>query len=268
MDNNNFEIHASAYLHRIGLASPITDSEDGLTQLHRAQAYSIPFENFDIQLGLNIDLSPQALVDKIVYSRRGGYCFELNGLCLLALRHFEFTARPLLARVHLRGQPTARTHQLNLVTINGRDWIADVGFGADGLRQPIPYELKQVSLQDGMEFRLVDSGPYGTMLQLKNSHAWQDLYSFDLSHVYKADIAMSHHFTQTNPESIFTHSRIATIPNAGGRVSLLNHTLRRSLGDMTEVIELEPGEAYIEALAENFGIQLDRPYESLLPLTP
>lgn len=184
MGKEKFKFHVPAYLQRTGLSASITASEDGLVQIHRTQAYSIPFENFDIQLGRDIDLSPQALFEKMVFRQRGGYCFELNGLFLLALRQFGFETRPLLARVHLRGVATARTH----------------------------------------------------------------------------------HFTQTHPDHLFTYARVATLPIATGRVSLLDYTLRRVSGNITEVTELEPGQAYLEVIEENFGIRLDVPYESLKPV--
>lgn len=266
MENENFDFNVDAYLGRIGLSESVNLTEDGIVQLHRAQAYSIPFENFDIQLGRNIELSPQTLFDKLVSRPRGGYCFELNGLFLLALRQFGFEARPLLARVHLGGVLTARTHQLILVTIDGRDWIADVGFGASGLRDPIPIELGRVATQDGLKFRLMDKGPIGIMLQTEGDGYWEDLYSFDLMPVYDVDIAMGNHFTQTYPESFFTYARVATLPNATGRISLMNYSLNKVSGNNSATIELEPGPAYLAAIEESFGIRLDEGYESLRPV--
>jgi len=96
------------YLARLHYAGSVRPTEDRLEVLHRAQAYTIPFENFDILLGRGIALEPAALCDKLVRRARGGYCFELNGLFLLALRAFGFDARALLARVHLTGTPTGR----------------------------------------------------------------------------------------------------------------------------------------------------------------
>ena len=89
------------YLQRLHYAGDIQPTEDRLEALHRAQAYTIPFENFDILLGRGISLDPSALYDKLVHHARGGYCFELNGLFLMALQAVGFEARALLARVHL-----------------------------------------------------------------------------------------------------------------------------------------------------------------------
>ena len=190
---------APAYLRRIGLSTPTRVSAKGLDTLHRAQAFSIPFENFDILLGRGINLDKDAVFNKLVNHRRGGYCFELNGLFLRALIHFGFTARPLLARVHIRGMITGRSHQLSLVTIDGEDWLADVGFGGNGMVAPLPLETGKNFLQNNVTYRLIEQKPFGTMLQVLDEHRWSDLYSFDLTHVTEEDIKLGNYFTSTHP---------------------------------------------------------------------
>lgn len=256
-----------AYLERIGIQKIVPISEDGLEQLHRAQGFSIPFENFDILLGRGISIEPEIIFNKLVLSPRGGYCFELNNLLLVALQNFGFEVRPLLARVHLRGTPTSRTHQLNLVTLNGKQWLADVGFGGGGLLAPIPFELNRISEQDGLSFRLVKNLRYDIMLQLKMEDHWQDLYSFDLTHAGEVDIALGNHFTSTHPECFFTFTRLVTLPVEGGRISLMNFTLKKLINGQEEITELLPGQVYLDALEENFGIRLDTHYEALKPIS-
>lgn len=45
------------------------------------------------------DLSPEALTDKLVYRRRGGYCYEQNGLMGYVLAEIGFRVRRLAGRV-------------------------------------------------------------------------------------------------------------------------------------------------------------------------
>ena len=262
----DFKFDCDAYLDRIGVRAPTVISEEYLELLHRSQAYTIPFENFDILLGRGIDLSPERLFRKIILRPRGGYCFELNGLFLHLLQTLGFQAIPVLARVHTRGEPTGRNHQLSLVTIDGRAWIADVGFGANGLRAPIPFESSRVARQDGLEFRLIDSPPFGTMLQIHEAVAWQNLYSFDLEHVCAADIESGNHYTSTSPKSYFTWTRVASLPNQSGRVSLQDFNLRVVANGHVTDSELEPGAGYLGSLKEYFGIDLDEPYTALQPV--
>src|SRR5690606_31273523 len=258
---------ADAYLDRIGLAAPPRVTADGLEAVHRAQAYTIPFENFDILLGRGISLDPADVFSKLVGRRRGGYCFELNGLLQTALAAFGFTLRPLLARVHVSGTPTSRSHLLALVTLEGREWLADVGFGGPGLRAPIPLELHAVNRHDGRTFRLVERPPFGVMLQTGAGADWQDLYSFDLAHVVPADIVSGNHFTATHPRSFFTFTRVAALPKPNGRVSLVDTALKTVAGDVEQTLVLADDERYLAALEQHFGIALDAPYSALCPLT-
>lgn len=264
MDTSKFSL--DPYLERVQDTGPVQATEDRLETLHRAQAYTIPFENFDILLGRGINLDPTALYDKLVLHQRGGYCFELNGLFLMALHAFGFEARPLLARVHLRGEPTARTHELILVNINGHDWIADVGFGGPGLRAPIPFELNHPTTQDGLTFQLIEAYPYGIMLQSHKGGQWLNLYSFDLGHVFPADIALGNHFTSTHPGSFFTFARVAALPRPDGRVALFNCSLTHATPESEYDQVLTEGPAYVSALKTHFSIELEVPYEALQPL--
>jgi N-hydroxyarylamine O-acetyltransferase len=260
-----FQSDREAYLERLDYSGTLRPTAEDLATLHRAQISSIPFENFDICLDRTISLEPAALCDKLIHHPRGGYCFELNGLFLLALGWFGFDARPLLARVHVSGTPGGRGHQITLVNLKGRQWIADVGFGHRGLRYPIPLELDRPSTQCGWQYRLTNAGPFGTMLQTRSQERWQDLYSFDLGYVFPQDIALGHHFTATHPSSIFTSTRVAVLPVKGGVKTLNNLTLKQVTAKAETVQELAEGRAYLEALKRHFGIELDVPYEALHP---
>jgi len=255
-----------AYLARIGHTGPTRPTAELLDAVQQSQLAAIPFENFDILLGRGVSLEPDALCRKLLHGRRGGYCFELNAVFLMALEAIGFEARSLLARIHMRGEPSGRTHQLILVSVEGRPWIADTGFGGPGLRAPIPFELDVERAQLGQRYRLADAGPFGTMLQRHLDGAWRDLYSFDLGHVGPADIALGNHFTSTHPGSFFTYSRVAARQTPGGRVALLDRTLRRVEQGVETVEELPDGPALLETLEAVFGIVLDTPYEALRPL--
>ncbi len=254
---------AAEYCRRIGMEEPRKASEETLRAMHRAQLFTIPFENFDIQLGRGIDVSPAAIYEKLVRHPRGGYCFELNGLFLQALLHFGFEARALLARVHVRGEPSGRTHQLSLIEIEGREWIADVGFGASTPRAPLPFEFDRITEQDGARNRLIAAEPWGIMLQQEGPEGWENLYSFDLMHVCRADIATGNHYTSTHPGVHFTKMRMANLPNAGGRLSLADFVLTEVRDGETRRVPVPDGESYLGLLREKFGIELDADYGDL-----
>ena len=263
---SSFKFDRNAYLQRINFTGEITPTLDTLEALHHAQLYTIPFENFDIQLGSVIDLSSRAVFDKLVHKKRGGYCFELNGLFLMALHDFGFDARPLLGRVHVTGTPTGRGHQIELVTIEGRQWIADVGFGADTPRAPIPLVLDQPLTQGSQTIRLIKDDRFGIMVQAVKDVNWVNLYSFDLGYVCPADIDYGNHYNATHPESLFVFARVAMLPLENGVITLFNNTLNKKVGGNEIVQELEAGQPYLDALKNNFGIELDAPYDKLRPL--
>jgi arylamine N-acetyltransferase len=126
----------SQYLERIGLSTAPKPNEEGLRQVHSAQAFSIPFENIDIHFGRPISLNSADLVEKILRQKRGGYCFELNGIFHRALKALGFSVRPHMARVlYGRPAPGGRTHEVLVVAVSGKKWLADTGFGAR-LRAP------------------------------------------------------------------------------------------------------------------------------------
>ncbi|BDQ37867.1 N-hydroxyarylamine O-acetyltransferase [Pseudodesulfovibrio nedwellii] len=258
-----FEFDSTAYLQRLHFSEKVLPTTEGLHTLQRAQFHNIPFENFDIQLGRGVDLDPANLFDKLVRRPRGGYCLELNGLLLMALRAFGFDARPLLARVHLSGQPSGRGHQLSLVNVEGRQWLVDVGFGKNNPRGP--YLLERDTIQDisGKYIRLVDGGVFGNMLQARSEEGWQNLYSFDMEHVCQGDINYGAHYTSTNSNSFFTTSRVAMKPLEDGMVTLFNNRLTLFRDGQENEIQLPEGQEYMDALKTYFGIELDAPYEAL-----
>ncbi|WDP92794.1 MAG: arylamine N-acetyltransferase [Desulfobacter sp.] len=265
---NPHEFDLESYLHRINFSGPLDISADTLARLHHAHFHSIPFENFDILLGRGIDLDPQAVFNKLVLKKRGGYCFELNGLFLQALLALGFNARALLARVHVTGTPSGRGHQLELISIDGREWLADVGFGGTSPRMPMPMELDTPVKNEGQTIRLTDGGKFGTMFQTFENGKWKDLYSFDLGHVCPADIAYGNHYTSTSPKTFFTFSRVAARPLSGGGITLLDRTLKITTSGREEVVTLPDSPAYLDAVKRHFNIELDAPYHDLKPLPP
>jgi N-hydroxyarylamine O-acetyltransferase len=261
------EFPIDRYCERTGVSASGNIDADRLEELQRAQIYSIPFENFDVQLGHGVDLTPTRLINKLIDSRRGGYCFELNGLFLAAIRFLGFDARPLLGRVHISGEPTGRGHQLSLVNLNGRQFVADVGFGGPGPRTPMPLEFGSETLHDGRIMRLVEHD-LGYMLQHKPEDEWVNLYSFDLTPVVGQDIAYGNYFTSTHPTSIFKLARIAVRSYPDGNAALFNFRCTTTRGSNSEVEELPDDERYLTALSTLFGIELEPPYEQLAPLAP
>ncbi|MCF6367468.1 arylamine N-acetyltransferase family protein [Rhizobium halophilum] len=176
------------YTQRTGLAS-CQANEAGLFALQRAQLSTIAFENIDPYLGSVPSLESHQIWAKVVTGGRGGYCFELNCVFGEALRHFGFTARPILGRVRM-GAPVGgiRAHLAWIVMIGGEEWLADAAFGGPGPRDPMRLQ-PGVQVSGGTEFRLRRDQETGEcVLERHNADGWFGLYGFNELHFTREDI--------------------------------------------------------------------------------
>jgi N-hydroxyarylamine O-acetyltransferase len=127
-----------AYLARIGYVGQPKPDFATLKALHRAHLLAISYENLDIHCGRYVTVDDAVIFDKIVTRRRGGWCYEMNGLLAWALRAIGFEVRLMGSTVNR--QPTGKTiegnHLILLVTLD-RPYLVDVGFG-NGIQEPIP----------------------------------------------------------------------------------------------------------------------------------
>jgi len=89
-----------AYLNRVGVTAPAAGDAGSLRALHRAHQLTVPFENLSIHLVEPISLDERDLIDKIVYRRRGGFCYELNGAFALLLEALGAQVSRVAARVY------------------------------------------------------------------------------------------------------------------------------------------------------------------------
>lgn len=246
-----------AYLSRIGLAEQPGPDADGLIAIQRAHRLAIPFENLDILLEGGINLDADQVFDKLVRRRRGGYCFEQNGLFLSALLAMGFAARPLLARVWLFAADTPpKTHMLLLVTLNGQEWIADAGFGGS-YTPPMPLAEGEAEAPDGARYRLVRDGEFGWMLERRAGDSdWSGQYSFTTARAWPSDIALSNHFTATMPGGRFVDNVVASVVLPTGLASLFNRSYNRASASGEESAEISSAKMLQLRLSLVFGIDL------------
>ena len=256
------------YLERINFKGKVSVNLESLKAIHHAQHITIPFENFDICFGRGIHLEPEAIFQKLVTNQRGGYCFELNGLLLQALQSFGFEARALLGRVHLTGTPTGRSHQVTLVTLAGKRWLVDLGFGAGSPPIPLPLIYETPVSIGNKCFQFIDDPLFGYMLQRKEEGEWKNAYSFDLNHVCQGDLAHGNHYTSTSKKSFFTTSRVAALPIENGMLSLFNHQLKKVINGQEQITVLKENPSYLTTVEKEFGIVFDANFENLKPLDP
>jgi N-hydroxyarylamine O-acetyltransferase len=243
-----------AYLERIGLAG-----RPNIAQVHRAHLTSIPFENLDPHQGLPVSLDVKDLERKLVTERRGGYCFEQNLLLKAALEALGAEVDMLLARVRLGAEPDVarpRTHLVLRVAHNGASWHADVGLGARGILEPIPFGPGATQEQSGWSFRVAEDGAEFVLQQLVDEN-WADLYGFLPQPVLLVDVETSNWWTSTHPRSRFVTGLIVGLRNDDGTGTLLCDWNELSLSEQapagTNVTSVER-EAVPELLATRFSL--------------
>jgi N-hydroxyarylamine O-acetyltransferase len=149
-----------AYFDRIGYSGPRTPDFATLDALMRAHAAHVPFENLDVQLGRRLSLDRDAIFAKLVGARRGGWCYEQNGLFGWALGELGFDVRRLSCGVlrAVNGDAALGNHLALAVTLEGAPWLVDVGFGgsqagpiplAAGEHSQAPYTIALAQHDDG-----------------------------------------------------------------------------------------------------------------------
>lgn len=214
----------ATYLERIQYFEPVKPDAQTLQGLQRAHMFTVPFENLDIGLKRPIRLDLDSLWDKIVVHRRGGFCYELNGLFAWLLQEIGFDVTYLNARVYKQSGELGIPfdHLALLVQIPGQHghWLADVGFG-DSFNEPLNFDERGEQIQGLRAYRL-EEAPDGYSTWQKNyDGAWERQYFFDLQpRSFPADYEAGCLYHQTSPKSSFTRSSIISRATPNGRVSL------------------------------------------------
>jgi N-hydroxyarylamine O-acetyltransferase len=229
-------IDLEAYLHRIGVADDLRPDLASLEALHLAHLEAIPFENVDVRLGRPIRLDPESIHEKLIARRRGGYCFEQNTLFARALGALGFQVDTLEARVRPRDRtgPYPRTHMTLRVSMESRDYLADVGFGAFGPLLPVPLD-GTVSCQPDGEYTICREEEDVWVLRCRTDEAWHDQYAFTLTPALPVDFEVANHFTSTFPASPFVNTLTVQLSTASGRHVLRGrHYSVRTGKDVTE----------------------------------
>jgi N-hydroxyarylamine O-acetyltransferase len=247
-------VNLDAYFARIEHAGSSAPSAETLAALHFAHATHIPFENLDILLGRAIRLDPDALERKLVDDCRGGYCFEHNLLFAGVLEQLGFSLTRLVARVRYRTTAILpRTHMVLLVEAGNRRWIADVGFGGEGLLLPVPFGKAEESRQFLWNYRVVSDADRWVM-QSQRDGEWLDMYAFTLERQELVDYEVANHYTSTHPSSRFVQTLVAQMPGPEVRLILRNRELTIDRGETARTRILRDQDDILAVLAESFGL--------------
>jgi N-hydroxyarylamine O-acetyltransferase len=216
-----------AYFVRIGWAGSRELSVETLHAISAHHAAAIPFENLDVLAGNGIRIAPETVERKLVYERRGGYCFEQNQLLLLVLRALGFDAKPLSARVRWmlpRDFIPPRTHLFVRVDLHGETWIVDGGVGGGSLTAAIRWQDGLVQFTPHDQRRIIREGEvWFHQVRWQADGDWFDVCEFTGEAMPPIDRELANWWTSAHPESRFRNNLLVGCAGLdGSRRTLFN----------------------------------------------
>ncbi|WP_078408718.1 arylamine N-acetyltransferase family protein [Priestia abyssalis] len=239
----------AAYLNRFAAEKEKEATLDYLYHLQEQHMLHIPFENLDVIYQTPILLDVQRFYQKIVEHRRGGFCYELNGLFCWLLEQLGFDAHLISATVQKENGSWALqdSHATLLVHLDKRTYLVDVGFG-DSVRKPIPLTGETVEdVRSVYRVKQLDSMTYDLQKQEKS---WKTKYRFTTDKKKLEQFAPMCEFNQTSPDSPFTKTNLTTIATKTGRITLSGTTLITTNDQGKQKMEVQSDE--IPALLEKY----------------
>ncbi|MET0698913.1 MAG: arylamine N-acetyltransferase [Mycobacterium sp.] len=262
-------VDLSDYFTRIDYTGSVEPNLETLQALVTAHGEHIPFENLNPLMGIPVaDLSAEALAEKMVRHRRGGYCYEQNGLLGYVLAELGFEITPLTGRVvwqnpvWLDGPPPAETHCVLAVRIPGdpQRYLVDVGFGGQTLTSAIrfvPDEVQQTR-HEPYRLRVYGNGPAdGYVLETLLGEKWHALYTFTDQARPPIDLVVGSWYVSTHPTSTFVAGLSASLITAEARWNLRGRNLAvHHLGGPSERTRFDNATQVLDVLMNRFGIDV------------
>lgn len=251
------EVDLGAYFDRIGYHGPAEPTLAVLRALHELHPAAIAFEAIDVLLDRGIDISPAAVDAKLIERRRGGYCYEQNGLFARVLKAIGFDVEGMAAHVRWMAEPGAPppplTHRVMRVTIDGVPWLADVGFGSAVPTAPLRMDSIDPQPTRHETFRVVPMGPQH-LLQALVEDEWKPVYSIGAEPWLDGQYEMANWYTATHPNSHFRHRLIVTRTTPEARHILADGRLTIRRSDGTAEKRFLDADEIMAALAEIFHL--------------
>ncbi len=243
------------YLRVLGLHNYTLDYEF-LCELVQRHVATFAFSSVGCLLGDNLPLDFDSLFNRIVVRRRGGYCFEQNGLLYEVLKELGFSPELYLARVtYNQDNHPGLTHRISTIEHEGQRYVLDVGFGSLGPR--VPVRMSESETRDGDRvFRVKErcSGKYH--VQILKENAFFSLYRFELAQYGQSDCELGHFYSHRHPDAAFVNHLVASRILANEIRSLRDleyWVIRKSKKQTTPI---NTSQQLMQILVEELGVQI------------
>lgn len=252
-------IDLDAYLQRIDFSGRPAADLDSIGKLVARHTRAIPFENLNPFLGWPVEIDLPAVEQKLVRSRRGGYCYEQNTLMRAVLESIGIEVTPLAARVLWQAPEDAmppQSHMMLRAQVGEVPYLVDVGFGSQTPTAPLRLDTAEAQASPQGNYCILRSGQE-YLVQADVRGEWKPIYRFDLQQQSAGDYKVFNWYCSTHPDSHFTRELIATRAGEGGRHTLSNNrlTFYPPGGEKRESVLAGPG-ALRRTLLDTFGIEL------------
>lgn len=215
------------------------------------------FNNIDILLSHRqiLALDAQSLEDKLIAGKRGGYCFENNQYFYNFLQAQGFKIERYLGRVVFGGSSNVtRTHQVSVVSLTGRTFLVDVGFGPYTPGIAVPMDGSMVRAFNGNEYRLKKINDEDFQLEVLKDGVFLSLYQFNLATYVEADFKLANYYTNTHHDSKFTTSLILSQLKERGVTYLTNLNFTTIVDGVRKDQLLESEEQFVRTINSNFNV--------------
>lgn len=246
------------YLERINYEGDTKPTLGLLNALQKKHLLSIPFENLDIHYNIPIELNIPDIFEKLVINRRGGFCYELNGLFYELLRVMRFDVKMISARVFDQKQQSFSPefdHLAIIAKIDSGDYLVDAGFGEFAF-SPLRIELNTIQDDERGSFRIEKYDDLYYKVAKRAGENWIPEYMFTLRKRDLDEFRDMCHYNQTSPLSHFTQNKFCSLATEKGRITVSANKIKITEGDTITELPLSNEDEFSEALEKYFHIRL------------
>ena len=245
------------YFQRIGSEQfDFVPNLENLKYLQRRHLLNIPFENLDIHWKKPIDLKGESLYQKIVENKRGGFCYELNGLFFELLQKAGYESKRISARVSDgKGNFGQEFDHLAIITrIADENYLVDVGFG-DFFAEPIKFVLDEAQTDVNGTFLIKKFDDKYFEVVKKSEESFISQYIFTLKKRDISEFEEMCNFHQTSPDSHFTQNKVCSLMLDDGRKTLTDKKFITTKASQKEEVTINSEREFAEILEREFGIK-------------
>lgn len=255
------------YFNRINYCGNTNINIENLTALQQQHLLYIPYENLDLLNNTPLSLQASDLFRKIILNKRGGFCFELQGLFYYLLKSLGYQVTQYAGRfMNVPGLIQMRRHRVLVVDLDTKRYVCDVGVRSESPRCPL--ELAKGIIQtDGVSEYRYDIDPFfgWVLMQKETGKDWKPILGFTEEIQIDEDYIMPSFYCEKHPDSAFNKFMKVSIFTADSNRTIVGNTYKVYRGaKVVERQELKTDEEAKKILQASFGITVPENYFCIL----